>query len=102
MSDNIIIHDNCQFIKYISKESIKERIVEISSEINSKYFNKKPFVICVLNGAVYFTMDLIKYFDFNYKIDFIKIKSYVDMNRGKISSETFNFKKIINEDIIII
>ena len=102
MSDNIIIHDNCQFIKYISKESIKERIVEISSEINSKYFNKKPFIICVLNGAVYFTMDLIKHFNFNYKIDFMKIKSYVNMNRGKISSETFNFKKIVNEDIIII
>ena len=102
MSNNLIIHDNCHFIKYISEDSIKERIVEISSEMNIKYFKKKPFIICVLNGAVYFTMDLIKYFDFNYKIDFIKIKSYVDMNRGEISSETFNFKNLINEDVIII
>ena len=39
MSDNVIIHDDCEFIKYISKESIKERIVEISSEINSKYYS---------------------------------------------------------------
>jgi len=102
MSDNLIIHDNCQFIKYISEDRIKERIVEISSEMNIKYFKKKPFIICVLNGAVYFTMDLIKHFNFNYKIDFVKIKSYLDMNRGDISSETLDFKNLVNEDVIII
>ena len=82
-----------KLVKLISSEQIKNKVLEISNFISKNYQNKKPIIICVLNGAVYFTMDLIKYFDFNYKIDFIKIKSYVDMNRGKYHLKNLILKK---------
>ena len=96
------MHNNCRFIKYISEDSIKRRILSLAYDINKKYNNKTPLIICVLNGAVYFTMDLIKNFDFSYKIDFIKIKSYSNMKRGKITFEVFDFNLLANEDVIIV
>ena len=102
MSSNIISYENSQFVKYISKESIRKRNLEISHEINKKYIKKEPVILCVLNGAIYFTMDLVKHFKFSYKIDFVKIKSYVNMKQGEILSEIIDFKNLANEDVIII
>ena len=40
-------------------------------------------------------MDLVKYFNFNYRIDFIKIKSYKDMSRGKIVCNDFELNVVV-------
>ena len=91
-----------KFVKYITEHKIKKRILSISEEVNLRFNNKNPIILCVLNGAVYFAMDLVKYFNFNYRIDFIKIKSYNHMKRGEIVCNDFDFKSLINEDVVIV
>ena len=102
MSKDTIFHNNCKFVKYISENKINSRILSIANDMNASFYNKHPLILCVLNGAVYFTMDLVKHFNFKYKIDFIKITSYKDMKRGAITCNNFDFNILNGQDVVII
>ena len=61
----------------ITKEEINNRIKEIACDINRDYYGEDVVLVCVLNGAVYFAVDLSKELtDCNVIMDFVKISSY--------------------------
>ena len=87
MKDNIVYKNNI-FKKYISREQIIKKIDMMSKDLNRKYDNKSPIFVGVLKGSIYFMMDLLKKIDFDYEIDFIRIKSYSGMEQNKISVDS--------------
>ena len=55
------VDNNFLLEKLISKDSIKNRVCELSKEISSYFSLDDDFVaICVLNGSLFFYADLIK------------------------------------------
>ena len=109
MSQKIIVPKNYpmeghELKKIISYKDIEEKIINISSDINEKYTNKRPIIICVLNGAFMFFADLLKKIEILYEIDFIKISSYENniFSTKKITLEKEINVNIIDRDIIII
>ena len=71
----ISIHDK-QFIPYISKERISQRVQELGLEISRDYNNKQPLFIAILNGSFIFAADLFRSLSIEAEISFIKLASY--------------------------
>ena len=101
IDDLIISYKNYKFKKIISNYDIKIRIKKLAKNINLEYIGKTPLVIGILNGSIYFMMDMLKEFRFNYEIDFIKIKSYKEVKINKSNLIYKNNLDIKNKDIII-
>ena len=92
---------------YFSKERIDTRVKEIASQLSNKFSGKCPVIIGVLNGSFIFLSDLVRLFDFDCEIDFVKANSYVGKeSSGKVklnqdvSLDIKNRRVILVEDII--
>ena len=81
--------------EYLSKERINSRIKEIASQLSNDFYDDYPVIIGVLNGSFIFLADLVRLFDFDCEIDFIKVKSYI----GKESSGKVRLDKDVSIDI---
>ena len=68
---------------------------EIAIELTSKFKDKKPIFIGVLNGSFIFISDLVRNLNINCEIDFIKVSSY----KGQDTTGTVKLLKDISADI---
>ena len=102
MSD--IVHlNNKSFEVYLTKDEIQERVWELGQELSIDYKGKVPLVISILNGAFIFTADLVRYLDFNLKVEFVRLSSYVGMSsKGEIKQILGLKTDIEGEDVIIV
>ena len=89
------------FKKYLTENDISSRISELAKILNKSYKGKNPIVVGVLNGCVFFMMDLLKKCNFDYEISFISAKSYKGSKRGKLSVEEVD-ESFRDRDIIIV
>lgn len=60
----------------INQEEIRQRCVELGTEITRDYKGKKPLVVALLRGSVPFLAELIKNIDLNLQYDFMDVSSY--------------------------
>ena len=60
----------------LDSDTISKRVKELGEEITRDYKDKKPVVICMLKGAVYFFADLTKNIKLPLMIDFARLSSY--------------------------
>ena len=61
----------------ISEDELNKRIKDLAMQISNDYQSEEIVVVCILTGAVYFTVDLTKYIDSNkVRLDFMKVSSY--------------------------
>ena len=96
-----IKYKNHNFKKYLTENNISSRISELAKILNKSYKGKNPIVVGVLNGCVFFMMDLLKKCNFDYEISFISAKSYKGSKRGKLSVEEVD-ESFRDRDIIIV
>ncbi len=95
------------FEPYINSYSIKKVTLRIVEELNNSNISNPLFII-VLNGAFMFASDLIKNYNGDCTISFIKLASYEGTkSTGKVreiigldNKEVFNRNVIIIEDIV--
>ena len=99
--------NNKKLIKIIDEVSIQKRVKDIAIELTSKFKDKKPIFIGVLNGSFIFISDLVRNLNINCEIDFIKVSSYKGQNTTgtvkllkDISADITNRDVVIVEDII--
>ena len=92
---------------YFSKDIINSRIKQIANQLSNKFSNDYPVIIGVLNGSFIFLADLVRLFEFDCEIDFIKANSYIGKkSSGKVkldkdvSIDLKNRRVILVEDII--
>ncbi len=98
----ITINDK-NFIPYISYKQIQERIVSLSKEIARDYKNEEVHFICVLNGSLFFTADLLKNYPYNCVLHTVKCKSYEGTeSSGKIEMQLEFNEGIIGNHVIIL
>lgn len=100
--NTIKVHDKT-FEPYISKQEIAARIEVLGKEITERYQTENPIFLVVLNGAFMFASDLIKHFDFDCEVHFIKLSSYNGMqSTGNIKTIIGLTKNIENRSLIIV
>ena len=75
---NIRLHDK-SFRPFIGYDKIESAIDKVAAEITADYKDSKeaPVLLCVLNGSILFTAELMKRLTFKCEIVCIKLSSYV-------------------------
>ena len=89
--------------KLISKREINKRVNELAEQISNDYKGKDIEVICVLRGAVIFTVELCMKIKSNTRLNFIEISSYDGTkSTGNIKINKDLTDTITGKDVLII
>lgn len=108
MKEKIVLHDKT-FVPFISNEEIEKAIDELAARMNAEFKGCEdvPVLLCVLNGAILFTAELMKRLDFPIELMSMKLSSYTGTHSsGEVKTVmglTGNVKDrmvIIVEDIV--
>lgn len=97
----VTLHDKTFEIS-ISGEKIQATIDRMAEEIARDVQDKNPLFLVVLNGAFMFAADLLKRFDFNCEISFVKLSSYVGTQSTSVVREIIGLDEVLHDRTVII
>ena len=106
--DKVRLHDKT-FRTFITNEELNAAIDRLSDKMNEDFKDCEdvPVLLCVLNGSIMFTAELMKRLTFNLEIVSIKLSSYEGTSStGKVreamglTSDITGRRVIIVEDIV--
>ena len=88
----------------LTEEQIKTRIKELASQISEDYKDKQPLLVCILNGAYVFYVNLLCEMAIPLTMNYMRISSY---GAGTESSGTVRIlydleQDITDKDVIIV
>ena len=88
----------------ISEKELDERIGEIAKQIENDYKGEEVVFCSVLKGAIFFTVDLMKKYQGDCEINFVRVSSYQGENSTGVSTMKIPLKKedIENKNIILV
>ena len=88
----------------LSEEKIQNRIQEIADKLNALYQNEEVYAICVLKGAVFFAIDLLKHLKMPLKMEFIRLSSYGTgfSTSGKVNAVDISLPDLNGKNVLII
>lgn len=89
----------------IDEEKLNNRIKEMAKQIENEYKNEEIVLVCILKGAVYFTVELSKNIkDSSIILDFMKVSSYGEgtQTTGNVELKVDLSTNIENKNVIIV
>ncbi len=94
---------NENFKELISEEELKKRIGELAKEIDKDYLGREITIVCVMRGAVFFTVELTLKMKTKLKYEFITISSYEGTDTtGEVTLRTDLRESIEGKDVLIV
>lgn len=92
----ITLHDK-KFRPYIQYDRIMEAIDQVAARLNADFrgCTDVPILLCVLNGSVLFTAELMKRLDFDLELVTMKLSSY----EGTTSTGTIHEDMALTGDV---
>jgi hypoxanthine phosphoribosyltransferase len=60
----------------IPREELQARVDQLAADVARDYQGKRPVLVCVLKGAVFFMSDLARRLDFDLEMEFMAVSSY--------------------------
>ncbi len=87
-----------------SEDQIQTKIKEIAAELNTLYGSEEVYAICVLKGAVFFAIDLVKHLNMPIKMEFIRLSSYGSgfASSGKVNAVDISLPDLNGKNVLII
>ena len=96
------IHD-LDFKKFITEETIRNKVAELATVIGEDYKGKTPVFLPILNGSFMFASDLIKEIKIPCRVSFVKISSYQGVkSTGQLKTLIGHEESLFNQDLIIV
>ena len=88
----------------IDSEKLQTRIKEVAKEIEKDYGQEEVVFCSVLKGAIFFTVDLMKNYSGDARVDFVRVSSYEgDTSTGKIDLKIpLKEQNIKDKNIVIV
>lgn len=87
----------------IDEEKLQNKIKELADQISRDYKDKELILICVMNGSVFFSVDLIKQLSVKADLDFISVASYHKTeSSGQVTLYRDISTDIQDKDVLII
>ena len=75
MSATIQIRD-LHFVPFLAESEVRARVQVLGAALTKEYADKNPLFISILSGAFVFASDLIRAFEGNCEVGFVKLSSY--------------------------
>ncbi len=97
----IKLHD-LQFVPFISEDEIMAAIDAVSAKLNNDLADKNPLFIGVLNGAFMFASEILKRFDHNCEVSFVKLSSYQGTETTHQVNELIGLDEEISDRTVVI
>jgi hypoxanthine phosphoribosyltransferase len=101
MEPIIQLHDK-QFKPFIESSRIQEVIGARANQINEDYKDKQPLFIGVLNGSFLFAADLVREFNGNCDVSFMKMASYEGTATTGVVNELIGLNESIEGRHVVI
>jgi hypoxanthine phosphoribosyltransferase len=102
MKSSIQVHDK-HFEVFIEKSVIEQRIVELATQINQDYEDKRPIFLAILNGSFMFAAELMKSVSVACEITFLRVSSYqATESSGKVHQILGLLENIEGRDVIVV
>ncbi|MCH3922026.1 hypoxanthine phosphoribosyltransferase [Limosilactobacillus sp.] len=79
-----------------TKEDIEKATDRLAKQLTKDYRDKNPLIVCVLTGAVLFTVDMIEKMDIMAQLDFIDVSTYFG---GTASTGNLKLIHDLNKDV---
>lgn len=88
----------------ISEKELDKRIGEIAKQIENDYKDEEVVFCSVLKGAIFFTVDLMKKYQGDCEINFVRVSSYQGENSTGVITMKIPLKRedIENKNIILV
>jgi hypoxanthine phosphoribosyltransferase len=77
-----------RFVPMIDAGRIEWEVTRLGASLTERYADRRPLVVCVLNGAAVFHADLIRRMPIPLEVDYVRVSSY---EGGLVSSGAINF-----------
>ena len=87
---------------FIESAKIQEAIDAVSFKINNDFAKSNPIFVCVLNGSFMFASDLIKRFNYDCEVTFLKVASYEGTQSSGSIKELIGLNESISDRHVII
>ncbi|WP_445159269.1 hypoxanthine phosphoribosyltransferase [Mesohalobacter salilacus] len=91
-----------QFELFITQDDINKRVEELAKSIQNDYKDKTPTFLIILNGAFMFASDLIKHYQGECRVSFMRLASYRGTRSTGNISTYLEAEQLENEDVIIV
>lgn len=104
MENKIKLHDKT-FKSFIPNERLEKAIDAVADKINADYAGtgKVPVLLCVLNGSILFTAELMKRLDFDVDLMSIKLSSYQGTSSvGSVKTEMGLTGDVTGKEVIVV
>lgn len=102
MLADITLHDKT-FEDFISDEQIQQRVSEITADLEASFGNKRPLFLAVLNGSFMFFSDLMKSYQGECEMSFVKLASYRGMSStGKVDQLIGLTESLNDRDVVVV
>ena len=99
--DFIQLHD-LRFVPLISETDIQARVGELGKILTEQYAGKNPLFISILSGAFVFAADLMRAFDSDCEVGFVKLSSYSGTRSSGDVQTVMGLEKNLKDRHIII
>jgi hypoxanthine phosphoribosyltransferase len=87
----------------IDEDKLQNKIKELAEQISQDYKDKNLLLICVMNGSVFLSVDLIKQLTVKADLDFISVASYTKTeSSGSVTLHRDISTDISDKDVLII
>ncbi|MGM9790819.1 MAG: phosphoribosyltransferase [Candidatus Cryptobacteroides sp.] len=105
---SVKLHDKT-FVPYIKNEELMKAIANVAGQISARHKDdpQPPVLLCVLNGGLLFTAELLKLIDLPVELQTVRLASYSGTDSvgpvrmiGTLGSELKGRNVIICEDIV--
>jgi hypoxanthine phosphoribosyltransferase len=94
---------NLEFKKFITTQSIQQKVIELAAKINHDYKSESPVFLPVLNGSFMFASDLIKEIKISCRVSFVKTSSYAGTSStGQLKTLIGHDESLFNQNIILV
>ena len=99
----IHLHDK-YFVPYIPYKKIEAAIDKIAEKINRDFKNSSdiPIIMCVLNGSIMFTAELMQRLNFNCELSSIRLSSYEGTVSTGFTRQVLGLDKSVKNRTIIV
>ncbi|MCT4580011.1 MAG: hypoxanthine phosphoribosyltransferase [Flavobacteriales bacterium] len=99
---NVTLHDK-SFRPFLTEKEIQDAIKQLAKQLQKDYQDTNPIFIGILNGSFLFTADLVREFDGNCEVTFLRMASYEGTeSTGDVQTVLGIKEDITNRNVIII